>query len=50
MIEIADRIFDFLQLGGLGLLIWRGARWTGRIDTKLTVLCKRVRVIEDKIQ
>ncbi len=50
MTEIADRVFDLLQLGGLGLLIWRGGRWTGRIDVKLTALCKRVRVIEDKIK
>ncbi len=44
--DVVARVFDFLQLGGLGILLWKGGRWTGRIDTKLGQLCKRVQSLE----
>ncbi len=38
---------DMATLLGVGLLLWRGGRWTGIVDTQIRALCSRVRRLEE---
>lgn len=44
--ELIKNAIDVLQLGGIGLILWRGGRWTKGIEAKLEFLCSRVRKLE----
>ncbi len=44
--DLVQNAIDVLQLGGIGLILWRGGRWTKGIEAKLEFLCSRVRKLE----
>ena len=44
--DLIQNAIDVLQLGGIGVILWRGGRWTKGIEAKLEFLCSRVRKLE----